>query len=439
MCPIDGSVSRHPPGAETDITDFSGRAWRIRVGSTFSEETESVPGCGALVPRQKPACGSSKKARVGASCAAGFWRDVEVADLLSASWTQLLRSDVRGGMSVADDLDQKSGELSKQSRRKVVRIADAIEARRDRAQLKVFSPRNFVLFGLPYRQPKGSLYERKNGTRCFRVVADPKFGLPYGQDRLIAIWLATAFKVMGCPEHNCIQFRSLTDIVRAFEIPGQESIGGKNRRRLRGQLERVFGATYFAWDESKSGRFAVAQSYRLIASMDLHFERGGNPNQYTLWQNVIELEAKFANDVRSGVVPIDLNTVRALKSNAAALDLYCWMAMRSWRCQKSGEAEVRVPLFGESGLVAQLGSQMSAPKLIRKALRCQLDLVRTVWRECPNELDGDVFVVRSANPVGPATTVLPGVTRNPPPLLPLPEDLNQDARRKRYKHLRPVE
>lgn len=354
-------------------------------------------------------------------------------------WRRFCRLSEFDGGARMDDLGQKDVKLSKQSRRKVVRIADAIEARREKTQRKVFSPRNFVLFGLPYRQPDESVYERRNGQRCFRVVADPKFGLPYGQDRLIAIWLATAFKVMGCPESNCVQFRSLKDIARAFEIPGQESIGGKNLRRLRGQLERVFGATYFAWDESKRQTALGAQRYQLISRMDLQFDSQVHPNQYSLWQNVIELDAKFANDIRSGVVPIDLNTVRALKSNVAALDLYCWMAMRSWRCKRVGEKEVRVPLWGESGLVAQLGSQLSEPSDVRKALRRQLGLIKTVWRECPNGLEGDVFIIRPANPIGPSETCLPGVVRNPPPLPAQPKALEGQPNRVQYERIRPVE
>jgi hypothetical protein len=49
------------------------------------------------------------------------------------------------------------------------------------------------LCGLPVRRlPKDQLlYERRNGRFVLQVTGHPDFGVPFGQDRLVAIFLAT--------------------------------------------------------------------------------------------------------------------------------------------------------------------------------------------------------------------------------------------------------
>src|SRR5262245_20277886 len=56
-----------------------------------------------------------------------------------------------------------------------------------------FSSRPFVLCGLPLRAlPCGQLvYERRNGNFVLQITGHPSFGVPFGQDRIVPIFLAT--------------------------------------------------------------------------------------------------------------------------------------------------------------------------------------------------------------------------------------------------------
>ena len=55
----------------------------------------------------------------------------------------------------------------------------------------------------------------------------------------------------------------------------------------------------------------------------------------------------------------------------------------SYRCF-AARGEERVPLFGDFGLVNQLGSATYArPRKFRERLERWLDLVRMMWLECP--------------------------------------------------------
>ena len=93
-------------------------------------------------------------------------------------------------------LKQTYGRGIRLSRQKL-RQAEAIEIvrlkREQGAQTLAFSSRPFVLCGLPVRRlPVDQLlYERRNGRFVLQITGHPEFGVPFGQDRLVPIFLAT--------------------------------------------------------------------------------------------------------------------------------------------------------------------------------------------------------------------------------------------------------
>ncbi len=302
---------------------------------------------------------------------------------------------------------------------RVARLTQAIEARADHEQSLGFCVRDFVLCSLPYKRQAGNFYERKNGSLLFQVVAHPKYGLPFGQDRLIPIWLASAFQAMGKPEDNTIRFSCASDLLRAFGLEP----GGSQLRELRGRIERVFGATFFSHDPAPK-RALLAEGYRLIRRVALWFHDHKPQNQHTLWQNSITLSAEFADDLRETSLPVDLETIRAFKESPAALDLYAWQAWRSYRLLQSRyKRPVCIPVFGPDGLLAQLGSSLSSglekSRKARQLVRRWQALICESWKDCPNRLsqDGDYLFLRPGRAVALGTKLeLPGVVRNPPPM-----------------------
>jgi hypothetical protein len=118
-------------------------------------------------------------------------------------------------------------------------------------------------------------------------------------------------------------------------------------------------------------------------------------------QNIIVLSDEFYQEIQSHPIPTDLDAARVLSSSPAALDLFMWL---SYRCFTAKGRE-RVPLFGEFGLVSQLRSaEYARPRKFREKLEGWLDLVRTMWPECPATIDSNgtgLFVDR-------ANAVLPG-------------------------------
>jgi hypothetical protein len=83
--------------------------------------------------------------------------------------------------------------LSQRTERRVEAVVPIREKRDSGTQELSFGARPFILCGLPIRRlPAGTLtYTRRNGRFFLEVVGHPEFGVPFGQDRLVLLWLAT--------------------------------------------------------------------------------------------------------------------------------------------------------------------------------------------------------------------------------------------------------
>jgi len=326
-----------------------------------------------------------------------------------------LRIDTPAAPAAGGQLSPKP-RISKRTRNAGVNVVGAVEARRDEKQTLAFTPEDFIRFGLPYKRHPGTEYQRRNGDLRYRITAVAEFGLPFGQDRLLPIWLATAYTIVGKPEDGVIRFQCVKDILRAFNL----GTGGAKHAALGASLDRLLHTTLYVYDERQplaTARRKAARVYNLLDSYVLWFDRNAKqPNQHTLWQNEITLSARFAAALREKMMPIDLDTVRALKDKPMALDLYVWQAHRSWELHQQRRDSVGVPVFGERGLLAQLGSRAATDKKARELLRANQRLVEAVWRGCPNHLtkDGNRLVLRPAEPVKDARMALPGVSARPP-------------------------
>ena len=126
--------------------------------------------------------------------------------------------------------------------RQKLRQAEAIEIvrlkREQGAQTLAFSSRPFVMCGLPVRRLPADqlLYERRNGRFVLQITGHPEFGVPFGQDRLVPIFLAT---LAVQQKSQIVRFRTAAEMLESFGM----HTGGKEYRRLVAAFERVFGAT----------------------------------------------------------------------------------------------------------------------------------------------------------------------------------------------------
>ena len=139
--------------------------------------------------------------------------------------------------------------ISKQSLERARGIELVRIKREQRTQDLCFSSRPFVLCGLPVRRlPEGQfLYERKNGRFVLQITGHPDFGVPFGQDRLVPIFLAT---LAVQQKSQTIRFRTAAEMLESFGM----HTGGREYRRLVGAFERIFGATIFFGTDTITGK-----------------------------------------------------------------------------------------------------------------------------------------------------------------------------------------
>ena len=278
--------------------------------------------------------------------------------------------------------------VSKRRLRKVESI-ECVRLKRESARQNLgFSSRPFVLCGLPVKQPAQGclLHERRNGQFVLQVTGHPSYGLPWGQDRLVPIFLAT---LAIRQQSSQITFESAAEMLDTF---GMQQ-GGSQYRRLVAAFQRIFGATIFFGTDTQRERAAVIHRARFNFMSEARIWYSRDPEQRHLpgdCQNMIVLSDEFYREVLSHPIPTDLEAAKALSSCPAALDLFMWL---SYRCFTARGRE-RVPLFGEYGLVGQLGSVSYArPRKFREKLESWLDLIRVMWPECPATIDADGAVL----------------------------------------------
>jgi hypothetical protein len=149
---------------------------------------------------------------------------------------------IRAGQYVQELLPELTTEpvTSPQTERRVEKVESIRRARTEGTQDLSFGARPFILCGLPIRSlPAGTLtYTRRNGRFYLEVVGHPQYGVPFGQDRLVLLWLATSAVRKQNP---VVRFESGAQILIEWGLPRN----GKHYKRLGDAFKRVFGSSVF--------------------------------------------------------------------------------------------------------------------------------------------------------------------------------------------------
>lgn len=247
-----------------------------------------------------------------------------------------------------------------------------------------FSSRPFVLCGLPVRRPPAGqlLYERRNGQFVLQVTGHPDYGLPFGQDRLVPIFLAT---LAVRQQSQVIRFKTASEMLETFGMHK----GGKEYRRLVAAFERIFGATIFFGTDCLTTRARVVQRARFSFLREAQIWYNRRPDQRVsdeAFENVIVLGDEFYQETLAHPIPTDLEAVKVLASAPGVLDLFMWLTYRCFVCK----GDESIPIFGPFGVVSQIGSvEYSRPRRFRAMLEQWLGTIRVMWPECPARITTD--------------------------------------------------
>ena len=176
---------------------------------------------------------------------------------------------------------------------------------------------------LPRTNPGNQLqYRRVNGPYKLVMIAGADNKLPYGNlPRLLVAWV--------CAEAVRTQSRELVLGSSLSEFMGKLGMGyiGGARTRLRNQMRRLFNAHIQLAYEDKQVSASVSSS---VADRTEFWWNPKRSNEPMLWQSKIRLGKDFFNEIIRHPVPVDTNTLQALKRCSLGLDLYLWFTYRTF-------------------------------------------------------------------------------------------------------------
>jgi len=294
--------------------------------------------------------------------------------------------------------------ITKQVVKKLEAIQMVREQRESRRQAIAFHARPFVLCGLPLRRPPTDqiLYTRRNGTFLLEITAHPRFGLPYGQDRLIPIWLAT----LALQQKNrTVHFETPAHLLDYFRLRKD----GSQYRRMKSAFQRVFAATIFFGSEEHLKKYPVVDwsRFHFADHMRLWFNRDDQPRLSTQEspENIVMLSEAFYREICEHPIPVEREVVAALAHAPGLLDFYVWITWKTWTVK--GQSAY-VPLFGLNGLCSQLGTKgYSVDRLFRHKVAHWLAIVKQFWPDCPANIppDGKYLAIRSSKSSAAVTSV----------------------------------
>ncbi len=259
------------------------------------------------------------------------------------------------------------------------------EQRASGRQELAFNARPFVLCGLPLRRPPSSqvVHRRRNGKFFLYVVAHPDFGLPFGQDRLIPIWVATLALRQKSRE---LHFESAAQMLDFFHLPKD----GPHYRRLVEGFKRLFGATIFFGTQEQPNSAPVIDwsRFHFFDGMNLWFNTAENElGAVHRHDNVITISEAFYREIDAHRIPVEREVAAALAHAPGVLDFYIWLVWKSWTIRA---VSTRIPLSGPGSLKEQLGvADYPMERTFRLTLRRWLRKVRALWPECPARLSDD--------------------------------------------------
>ena len=186
-----------------------------------------------------------------------------------------------------------------------------------------FMARMMALCSLPRTNPGNRhQYKRVNGPYKLVMIAGADNKLPYGNlPRLLVAWVCT--EAVRTQSRELILGSSLSEFMGKL---GMDSIGGA-RTRLRNQMRRLFNAHVQLIYEDKLGEASVSSS---VADRTEFWWNPKRPAERMLWNSKIRVGEDFFNEIIRHPVPIDMNTLQALKRCSLGLDLYLWLTYRTF-------------------------------------------------------------------------------------------------------------
>ena len=256
-----------------------------------------------------------------------------------------------------------------------------------------FMARTMALCSLPRTNPGNRhQYKRVNGPYKLVMIAGADNKLPYGNlPRLLVAWVCT--EAVRTQSRELVLGSSLSEFMGKL---GMDSIGGA-RTRLRNQMRRLFNAHVQLIYEDKLGETSVSSS---VADRTEFWWNPKRPNEPMLWQSKIRLGEDFFNEIISHPVPIDMNTLQALKRCSLGLDLYLWLTYRTFALRTPQRLTWRQLYRQFDANPAKAPDKRAVQNFRIKVLR-ELVKIKTAWLGLNYATEPGVLILLPSTPAIP--------------------------------------
>ena len=260
-----------------------------------------------------------------------------------------------------------------------------------------FIARMMALCSLPRTNPGDRLqYKRVNGPYRLVMIAGADCKLPYGNlPRLLLAWVST--EAVQTQSREIVLGRSLAEFMRTL---GVYSSGGRVQIRLRNQMRRLFSAHVQLVYEDEHGEARVSSS---VADRTELWWNERKPDQSSLWDSKIELSEKFFKEIINHPVPIDMNTLTALKRCSLGLDLYLWLTYRTFSLRAPQQLTWR-QLYRQFGADPTKSSDKETIKFFRRQALRELKKIKLAWPGLNYTTAPGVLILHPSTPAIPPSS-----------------------------------
>ena len=280
---------------------------------------------------------------------------------------------------------------------------DALVEARESGPDVGFMARLLALCALPRTNPGDRKeYVRRNGPYALVMSAGGLNKLPYGNlPRLLVAWVCT--EAVRTQSRDLVLGRSLSEFMRKLDILSSDSGGAWGiRTRLRNQMRRLFGCTVSLIYEDEETDLRVSS---LIADRTELWWDVKRPEEPVLWNSTIRLGEEFFNEIIRKPVPLDMNTLKALKRSSLGLDLYLWLVYRTFSLHEPLHLSWR-DLYRQFGAdPSRAGDKFVVMNFRKKSLR-ELIKIRTAWPGLQYGTARGVLILRLSEPSVPRLTLV---------------------------------
>ena len=270
-------------------------------------------------------------------------------------------------------------------------LVSASEADPDRG----FMARLMALCSLPRTNPGNRLqYKRVNGPYTLGMTAGINTKLPFGNfPRLILAWVCT--EAVRTRSRVLILGPSLSEFMRVLGI--YSSGGGNAGIKLRNQMRRLFGCTVQLTYQDEDGEQFVNSP---IAARGKYWWNPNNNSGLPGWNSTIVIGEDLFNEIIRHPVPLDMNTLTALKRSTLGLDLYLWLVYRTFA--------LRTPLrlswqqvYGQFGRHPDKASDKNTVQMFRRAALRELKKIKLAWPGLSYAIAPGLLILHPSRPAIP--------------------------------------